>query len=103
MRCLRRRQRNEEYEMHVAGGGRIHSELRGLIVEASLALASLDGGRLEELAQCCRALNADPGNNLDARFELQRQAREAARELEVLGGVLDATRANLEVINRMRE
>jgi hypothetical protein len=89
--------------MQITGGHQIHSELRGLIVEASLALARLDAGRLEELAQCCRALNGDHDGNLDERSELQRQAREASREMEVFGRVLDATRANLEVMNRMRE
>jgi hypothetical protein len=84
--------------------GRIHPQLREVVVEASLALARLDAERLEELAVCCQALNRDqarPGDGEHA--EGNRQAREASEEMAVFGRVLEATRANLEVMNRLRE
>src|SRR5579863_3598139 len=82
----------------------INPELRELVVEASLALARLDADRLEELALSCQALNGDlaPALATDGG-EMARQARAAAGEMAVFGRVLDATRANLEVMNRLRE
>ncbi len=82
-------------------------ELRQLVREASEALARLDAGRLEELAQCCRALNREmkpqKAKERDgAAQELARQAREAAGEFAVFTRVLEATRANLEVWKRLR-
>lgn len=79
-------------------------ELKQIIHEASQALALLDASRLEELALCCRALN----RNLEAadaprRAKFARQARGAARDLATFARVLDATRANLNVMNRLRE
>jgi len=78
---------------------RIDPELKQVVREASQALALLDANRLEELACACRALRCDPAG----RFELRRQAREAAREMAVFARVLDATRANLQVMNRLRD
>jgi hypothetical protein len=75
-------------------------ELRELVREASRALACLDAGRLEELALSCQALNRDPAAE---RTALARQAREAVGDLAVFGRVLEATRANLQVMNRLRE
>jgi len=74
-------------------------ELKELVREASRALASLDAGRLEELALSCQALNRE----LPPSSELVIQAREAARDMAVFGRVLEATRANLQVMNRLRE
>jgi len=82
------------------------AELKALIAEASRALARLDAGRLEELALSCQALNRvlEPGNaDIDARKLLAQQAREAAADMAVFARVLDATRANLQVMNRLRE
>jgi len=90
--------------MLVNCGHRINPELRELVVEASLALARLDAERLEELALACRALNRDfAGMGGDGRGELRRQAHDASREMDIFGRVLNATRANLEVMNRVRE
>jgi len=83
---------------------RMNPELRELVVEASLALARLDADRLEELALSCQALNgALAGLSPTRRGAMQLQAREASRDIEVFGRVLDATRNNLEVMNRLRE
>jgi hypothetical protein len=86
------------------GARQEHRELKGLVVEASRALARLDADRLEELALSCQALNreltpADAGE----RAALAQEAREAAGEMAIFARVLEATRANLNVMNRLRE
>lgn len=79
-------------------------ELREIVVDASLALARLDADRLEELAISCAALNRDPaGWSVPERREINRQARDASDEMAVFGRVIEATRANLDVMNRLRE
>jgi hypothetical protein len=77
---------------------RVAPELRQIIAEASRALARLDANRLEELAGCCQALNRD----LPPREELARQALGARTDLAVFAHVLEATRANLNVMRRLR-
>ena len=82
---------------------RVHPELRELVAEASHALALLDADRLEELAACCQALNRDlESADVAGREGLARQARDAQGDLAVFGRVLEATRANLAVMNRIR-
>jgi hypothetical protein len=79
-------------------------ELKDLVVEASRSLARLDADRLEELALSCQALVRDLADgDLRARGGLAVEAREAVGEMAVLGRVLEATRANLHVMNRLRE
>ncbi len=77
-------------------------ELKELVVEASKALARLDAERLEELALCCQALNRDltPGASKE-REALREQARAAANDMDLFARVLDATRANLRVMQRL--
>lgn len=82
---------------------KVHPALRELVAEATRALARLDADRLEELALCCQALNRDQGAGSLPPGEMARQARAARGEWEVFGRVLDATRGNLAVINRLRE
>jgi hypothetical protein len=79
-------------------------ELRKLVKEASRALARLDADRLEELALSCQVLNRElePART-PQRAELARQAQDAAGEMAVFSRVLEATRANLDVMNRLRE
>jgi aminopeptidase N len=80
-----------------------HPKLKKLVGEASQALARLDAERLEELALSCRALNRDlAGAGATVRVALALEAREAAGEMAVLSRVLDATRSNLQVMNRLR-
>jgi hypothetical protein len=93
--------------MRPANGGlkRIdHPQLKELVGEASIALAHLDTRRLEELALCCQALNREmtPADSPE-RADHARQAREAAGEMAVFARVLEATRANLNVMKRLRE
>ena len=89
--------------MQAVGDHRCNPQLRELVVEASLALARLDAERLEELALSCQALNRDLAGRARRERDIERQAREASGEMAVFGRVLDATRANLEVMNRLRE
>ena len=93
----------EEFRERLAGFG-AGAELRLLIAEASQALARLDKGRLEELALSCQSLNrALVLGDKEERKLLAEQAREAASDMAVFARVLDATRANLHVMNRLRE
>ena len=79
-------------------------EVRGLVKEASLALARLDANRLEELALTCKAFCGDLASATgDERLALVSEVRAAAKDLAVFARVLDATRANLAVMNRLRE
>ncbi len=102
--------------------------LKDIVTEAARALARLDADRLEELALSCRALNRDLAcdstrdvtcdSSSDAngdgaprllpikeaeRARLAGEARAARREMAVLARVLEATRANVQVIERLRE
>jgi hypothetical protein len=79
-------------------------ELKELVVEASRALALLDAPRLEELAVSCETLNRNLDSmSADEKGELARQAREAQADMSVLKRVLEATRANRNVMRRLRE
>jgi hypothetical protein len=84
-------------------------KIKELVVEASRALARLDADRLEELALCCQALNrdlarSDPAqHDGDARAALAFECKEAKGDMAVFARVLDATRANMDVMSRLRE
>jgi hypothetical protein len=90
--------------MEQFGARRSLPQLKELVAEASRALAQLDTPRLEELALCCQALNRDlvavPNED---RARLAREASAAQGDMAVFARVLDATRANLNVLNRLRE
>jgi len=86
------------------GDGRFNPELKALVVEASLALARLDADRLEELALSCQALNRDLSAwSGQQRAEMAREGRELTGEMAVFERVLEATRANLDVMSRLRQ
>lgn len=72
-------------------------ELKALVAEASQALARLDAVRLEEMALSCAALN---GKAAPVSAE---EARAAVGEMAIFARVLQATRANLRVMQRLRE
>jgi hypothetical protein len=79
-------------------------DLKGLVAEASEALARLDAARLEELALSCMALNRDwtaACGEDPARME--QEARAAQSEMATLARVLEATRSNLKVMRRLQE
>jgi Iap family predicted aminopeptidase len=86
---------------------RVYPSLKEMVVEASRALALLDADRLEELALSCQALNRDLArtSRQAVAFEQTRlaaQAHEAKKEMAVFARVLDVSRANLTVLNRLR-
>jgi hypothetical protein len=86
------------------GMRRPHPQLKELVAEASRALAQLDAARLEELALSCRALNRDLATvTPEDRAQFAREARAASGEMAVFARVLDATRSNLNVLNRLGE
>jgi hypothetical protein len=75
-----------------------------MIAEASLALARLDGVRLEELALSCEALIRELGDaDKNQRISFGCEARNAVQEMAVFARVLEATRSNLSVMHRLRE
>ena len=81
-----------------------HPKLKELVLEASRALARLDADRLEELALSCQALNRDLAeSNPERQRALAQEAREADGDMAVFARVLEVTRANLNVMNRLRE
>lgn len=84
--------------MQGQGGRRLDPDLKQIVREASRALALLDIERLEELARSCQMLN-----QVDlAHVDVAGQAREAAGDMALFARVLDATRANLDVMSRLR-
>jgi hypothetical protein len=90
--------------MQESGARREHPGLTELVVEASRALARLDANRLEELALSCQALTKDLSRaNAVERASLASQARASVGDMAVFARVLEATRANLKVMNRLRE
>lgn len=90
--------------MRENGELRERPKLKELVVEASRALSRLDAERLEELALSCQALNRDLARlDGDARRVLVPQAKDAAKDMAVFARVLEATRSNLDVMNRLRE
>jgi hypothetical protein len=79
-------------------------ELGALVREASCALARLDTARLAELAAACEALNRDLPSGGSAQSQAwAAEAREALSDMAVFGRVLEATRSNLRVMERLRE
>ncbi len=79
-------------------------ELRDIVAEGTRALALLDVPRLEELALACRRFNGDPVSAAPGEgIELTREAREACGDMAVFARVLEATRANLAVMHRLRD
>jgi hypothetical protein len=83
---------------------RVHPKLKDLVREASRSLALLDADRLEEFALSCRTLNRRLAlQDAEARAELKLEASEAAGDMAVFRRVLEATRANLEMMHRLRQ
>jgi hypothetical protein len=78
----------------------VSPELKAIIAEASQALARLDAPRLEELALSCQALNREMTPS--RLVQMARQSRDATREMTAFARVLEATRANVRVMERLR-
>ena len=82
---------------------RVGPALKDMIVEASRALAQLDADRLEALAFSCQVLNRDLKRDSVERKALFSEARSGVVEMGAFASVLDATKANLQVMNRARK
>lgn len=88
--------------MQDTGESRVHPKLKNLVAEASRSLALLDADRLEELALSCEALNRRLApTDAEARAALALEANEAGGDMAVFARVLEATRANLQVMRRL--
>jgi hypothetical protein len=86
------------------GERRRRPKLKEFVVDASRALARLDAERLEELALSCQALNRElERGDAEERRVLAVESKEASGDMAVFARVLEATRANLSVMNRLRE
>lgn len=67
-------------------------------------MADLDAERLKELALSCQALNRDLAKaDVERRLEMERESRESLHDMAIFARLLEATRANLNVMNRLRE
>lgn len=75
------------------------SSLKDMAHEALLALAHLDGARLEELAAFCQALTIR--GPMSAAAESPLRDRATHRELALLGRLLNLTKANLLVLRQL--
>ncbi|MGC1422408.1 MAG: hypothetical protein WA815_08675 [Terracidiphilus sp.] len=80
------------------------AELKNMLIEASHALAHLDADRLEEMGLSCAALVRDASaERCDAKTPNKLGLFEATKEIASFASVLEATRANLKVMRRLRE
>jgi hypothetical protein len=85
---------------------RAQDGLKAILADAVAALACLDAVRLEELAASCQVLQCGPSvlefsDGKRDRESLAGQAQNAAKEFAAFKGVLQATRANLDVVRRL--
>jgi outer membrane protein TolC len=80
-----------------------HLELRNIFIEATLALAHLDSDRLEQMRLSCAALVRDDAAGDGARTSLYSGCTDAWMEMATFMRVLEATKANLDVLRRLRE
>lgn len=75
-----------------------------MLIEASHALAHLDADGLEEMALSCAALvrGADREPS-DAKNQCKSGSAEALQGMAIFERVLEATRADLNVVRRLRQ
>jgi len=82
----------------------LHTQVREKVKEASLALARLDADRLEALVVSCKALERDLALTSGEAIEMApSEAKAAMNDLAVFARVIEATRANLNVMTRLRD
>lgn len=77
--------------------------LRSILTEASHALAHLDADTLEEMAAYCATLVRDDAASGDLSPLGDPECRTAWKEMAIFMRVLEATKANLNVMRRLRE
>jgi hypothetical protein len=78
-------------------------EWKGLLAEASLALAHMDAERLEEMALSCSALVRDVDGQLRTMGRCDSGHVGAMQEMAIFARVLEATKGNLKVMHRLCE
>jgi hypothetical protein len=82
---------------------RVSPALKELALEASTALAELDASKLEALAASCRELNRNPSLDSPGQAVLISEAHEIPNEMRVFARVLEGTKANMRVLDRVKE
>ena len=82
---------------------RVSPLLKGIALEAAAALAALDVDGLESLAASCRVLNQNRRLDSAGRAALILEAHEVANEMRLLARVLEATRANMRVLDGVKQ
>jgi hypothetical protein len=86
------------------GARPLHTQVRETLKEASLALARLDADRLEALVVSCKALERDLALTAGEVCDVPpSEAKAAMNDLAVFARVIEATRANLNVMTRLRD
>lgn len=76
--------------------------LKRVLAEATDALSHLDAERLEEMALSCEAL-VNGGRVPEAELDNGEPKSRDANDMAIFLRVLEATRANLNVMRRLRE
>lgn len=77
--------------------------LKNILGEASRALAHLDAETLEEMAAYCAALIQDDETSGSVESRLDSECKEAWKEFAIFVRVLESTKANLNVMRRLRQ
>jgi hypothetical protein len=78
--------------------------LKKVLEEATESLAWLDGERLEEIALCCAMQMRGNDRGCDEGLKyVERESEQPTREMAIFLRVLQATKANLQVMRRLRE
>jgi hypothetical protein len=78
-----------------------YTEWSETLADATHALAHLDADRLEEMALCCAALVREERAPFDIRRRDEPGFSGAGRGLASFARVLEATKANLDVMRRV--
>lgn len=76
-------------------------ELRSIVQQATAALIAMDAERLEELALCCADLNREDRQRDTAEMREPNSFAGVRDEMDLFGGILRETRANLTVLSRL--
>lgn len=74
--------------------------LKTLVQEAAQALSALKADQLEDFAHACQAINRDL--SLETKHAYTCELLAARKEMAALAKILDVTRANVRVIERIR-
>jgi hypothetical protein len=78
-------------------------ELRRILAEASQSLTKLDARRLEEIALSCQAQVRNAFDSDEWNGMTTKGFAEVGRGLLAFGRMLEATRANLAILRRLRD